>query len=241
VTDLELESSVENMSEINQIRNGMSVNISQLYFKYPDAVEYSLQDLSFDIETNEKVCLTGSNGSGKSTLLKLMTAFFEPERGSILYDGLSIKNYDTTHLRSLIAECISDDRIFNGSLLENLTVGRNINLEEVVEMMNHTGLNEFINNLPQGYDTQIGPQGKRLPGSVNQKIVLARNLLKRPRLLIVEDIFRNLEKQEKIEIFKYILSHSEKRTVIILSKDPDIIKLTDRIITMDDGHIASNK
>ncbi|MGB4958707.1 MAG: ATP-binding cassette domain-containing protein [Saprospiraceae bacterium] len=242
VTDLELESSVENMSEINQIRNGMSVKISQLYFKYPDAVEYSLQDLSFDIETNEKVCLTGSNGSGKSTLLKLMTAFFEPERGSILYDGLSIKNYDTTHLRSLIAECISDDRIFNGSLLENLTVGRKVDIEEVVEMMNHTGLNEFINNLPQGYDTQIGPQGKRLPGSVNQKIVLARNLLKRPRLLIVEDIFRNLEKTEKLEIFKYILSHSEKPTVIILSKDPDVMKLTDRIITMDDGHnIASNK
>lgn len=219
----------------------MSVSIHNLYFKYPDSVDYSLQDFNLDIKSNEKITLTGSNGSGKATLLKLMTAFFEPQRGNIIYDNIPIKNYDVTQLRSYIAECISEDRIFEGTLLENLTVGRDISQYKISEVLDNIGLTSFIHQLPQGYNTEIGPQGKRLPGSVTQKIILARNLLKEPRLMIVEDIFKNIEKKEKLLIFKYILQKNAERTVIVVSKDPDIMQLTDRIITLDDGKVVDTQ
>lgn len=238
VTDLKLEDSENRNIFTKQNLPGLIVSIHNLYFKYPDSNEYSLEGLNFDIDSNEKVCLTGTNGSGKATLLKLMTAFFEPNRGNIIYDHIPIKNYDITELRSFIAECISEDRIFNGTLLENLTVGRELEHQHIFEILDNIGLTSFIQQLPHGYNTEIGPQGKRLPGSVTQKIILARNLLKEPRLLIVEDIFKNIEKSEKLLIFKYILRKSANRTVIVLSKDPDIMNLTDKIITLDDGKVT---
>lgn len=241
VTDLELEKSAGHSNIVNEDQQGMSVSIHNLYFKYPDSVDYSLQDFNLDIKSNEKVTLTGSNGSGKATLLKLMTAFFEPQRGNIIYDNIPIKNYDITQLRSYIAECISEDRIFEGTLLENLTVGRDISQYKISEVLDNIGLTSFIHQLPQGYNTEIGPQGKRLPGSVTQKIILARNLLKEPRLMIVEDIFKNIEKKEKLLIFKYILQKNAERTVIVVSKDPDIMQLTDRIITLDDGKVVDTQ
>jgi ABC-type protease/lipase transport system fused ATPase/permease subunit len=97
----------------------------------------------------------------------------------------------------------------------------------------------FVQQLPDGYSTMIGPQGRRLPGSVAQKIILARNLIKNPRLLIVEDIFKNLERTEKLQLFKNILKSDFSRTVVVVSKDPEIMALTQKVITLKDG-IVSN-
>lgn len=239
VTDMDLENATPNAYLSVKNNEGLSVNIKQLFFKYPDDQDYNIRGLDLVINSNEKVCITGSNGSGKATLLKLMTAFFEPQKGTILYDDIPLKNFNIDELRGIIAECISEDRIFNGSLLENLTVGRNCSLDNISEILDHVGLTSFVQQLPEGYSTHIGPQGRRLPGSVSQKIILARNLLKNPRLLIVEDIFKNLEKYEKLDLFKKILDRSLPRTVVIVSKDPEIMKLTDKIITLDDGQVSN--
>lgn len=239
VMDLELENSdTPSMKDVNK-PEGLSVIVNQLYFKYPDDNEYSLKGLDLNIEANEKVCITGSNGSGKATLLKLMTAFFEPQRGTILYDNIPLKNYNIVELRSIIAECISDDRIFDGTLLENLTVGKNCKIENIREVLDQVGLTMFVQQLPDGYSTMIGPQGRRLPGSVAQKIILARNLIKNPRLLIVEDIFKNLERTEKLQLFKNILKSDFSRTVVVVSKDPEIMALTQKVITLKDGIVSS--
>ena len=239
VMDLELENSdTPSMKDVNR-PEGLSVMVNQLYFKYPDDNEYSLKGLNLNIEANEKVCITGSNGSGKATLLKLMTAFFEPQRGTILYDNIPLKNYNIVELRSIIAECISDDRIFDGTLLENLTVGKNYKFENIREVLDQVGLSMFVQQLPDGYSTMIGPQGRRLPGSVAQKIILARNLIKNPRLLIVEDIFKNLERTEKLQLFKNILKPDFSRTVVVVSKDTEIMALTQKVITLKDGIVSS--
>jgi ABC-type bacteriocin/lantibiotic exporter with double-glycine peptidase domain len=239
VMDMELENSdTPSMKDVNR-PEGLSVTVNQLYFKYPDENEYSLKGLNLNIEPNEKVCITGSNGSGKATLLKLMTAFFEPQRGTILYDNIPLKNYNVVELRSIIAECVSDDRIFDGTLLENLTVGRQCALENIREVLDQVGLTKFVQQSPDGYSTIIGPQGRRLSGSVAQKIILARNLIKKPRLLIVEDIFKNIERTEKLELFKNILNTSFPRTVVVVSKDPEIMALTQKVITLKDGIVSS--
>lgn len=238
VMDMELENTdTISLQDVNRAE-GLSVRVNNLYFKYPDDNDNSLKGLNLDINANESVCITGSNGSGKATLLKLMTAFFEPQRGTIVYDNIPLKSYNVTDLRSIIAECISEDRIFNGTLLENLTVGRNIPLENIGKILDLVGLSPFIEQLPDGYASNIGPQGRRLPGSVAQKIILARNLLKNPRLLIVEDIFKNLERKEKLDLFKTILETNKSKTIVIVSKDPDIMKLTDKVITLEHGEVS---
>ena len=238
VMDMELENTdTISLQDVNRAE-GLSVRVNNLYFKYPDDNDYSLKGLNLDINANESVCITGSNGSGKATLLKLMTAFFEPQRGTIVYDNIPLKSYNVSDLRSIIAECISEDRIFDGTLLENLTVGRNIPLENIGKILDLVGLSPFIEQLPDGYATNIGPQGRRLPGSVAQKIILARNLLKNPRLLIVEDIFKNLERKEKLDLFKTILETNKSKTIVIVSKDPDIMKLTDKVITLEHGEVS---
>ncbi|MFZ1526424.1 MAG: ABC transporter ATP-binding protein [Saprospiraceae bacterium] len=238
VMDMELENTdTISLQDVNRAE-GLSVRVNNLYFKYPDDNDNSLKGLNLDINANESVCITGSNGSGKATLLKLMTAFFEPQRGTIVYDNIPLKSYNVTDLRSIIAECISEDRIFDGTLLENLTVGRNIPLENIGKILDLVGLSPFIEQLPDGYATNIGPQGRRLPGSVAQKIILARNLLKNPRLLIVEDIFKNLERKEKLDLFKTVLETNKSKTIVIVSKDPDIMKLTDKVITLEHGEVS---
>ena len=238
VMDMELENTdTISLQDVNRAE-GLSVRVNNLYFKYPDDNDYSLKGLNLDINANESVCFTGSNGSGKATLLKLMTAFFEPQRGTIVYDNIPLKSYNVSDLRSIIAECISEDRIFDGTLLENLTVGRNIPLENIGKILDLVGLSPFIEQLPDGYASNIGPQGRRLPGSVAQKIILARNLLKNPRLLIVEDIFKNLERKEKLDLFKTILETNKSKTIVIVSKDPDIMKLTDKVITLEHGEVS---
>lgn len=238
VMDMDLENSdSSSIQDVNK-PEGLSVNINQLYFKYPDDNEYSLKGLNLNIDANERVCITGSNGSGKATLLKLMTAFFEPQRGTILYDNIPLKNFNVTELRSIIAECITQDRIFDGTLLENLTVGKQFKLEKIGEILNQVGLTSFVQQLPEGYSTKIGPQGRRLPGSISQKVILARNLLKNPRLLIIEDIFKNLERKEKLDLFKTVLDTNKSKTIVIVSKDPDIMKLTDKVITLEQGEVS---
>lgn len=238
VMDMELENTdTISLQDVNRAE-GLSVRVNNLYFKYPDDNDYSLKGLNLDINANESVCITGSNGSGKATLLKLMTAFFEPQRGTIVYDNIPLKSYNVSDLRSIIAECISEDRIFDGTLLENLTVGRNIPLENIGKILDLVGLSPFIEQLPDGYASNIGPQGRRLPGSVAQKIILARNLLKNPRLLIVEDIFKNLERKEKLDLFKTVLETNKSKTIVIVSKDPDIMKLTDKVITLEHGEVS---
>ena len=238
VMDMELENTdTISLQDVNRAE-GLSVRVNNLYFKYPDDNDNSLKGLNLDINANESVCITGSNGSGKATLLKLMTAFFEPQRGTIVYDNIPLKSYNVSDLRSIIAECISEDRIFDGTLLENLTVCRNIPLENIGKILDLVGLSPFIEQLPDGYASNIGPQGRRLPGSVAQKIILARNLLKNPRLLIVEDIFKNLERKEKLDLFKTILETNKSKTIVIVSKDPDIMKLTDKVITLEHGEVS---
>ncbi len=237
-TDLELENSKGGNILQNPKNGGLDIRIQNLHFKYSDKDEYIINGLNLEIKANEKVALTGSTGSGKATLIKLMTAFYEHQRGNIIYDNIPIRNYDMTELRSVIAVCISDDRIFEGTLMENLTVGREVSQDKISEVLENIGLTTFVNQLAEGFNEEVGPQGLRMPESIAQKIILARNLLKEPRLMIVEDIFNNLEKLEKIKIFKYILQKNEDRTVLVVSKDPDIIKLTERIIILNKGSVS---
>ena len=239
VTDLELEEDSGIEMDTTQ-NNGVAVTVKEVSFKYPDAQEYIIQNCNLEIAAGEKVCLTGEHGSGKSTLLSLMTAFYEPDQGTIAYDGLPIKNYNISLLRNQIAECISEDSIFAGTLLENLTLGKHIETDRVREVCQMLGLSDFLIESQAGLNTMLGPTGRKLSRSLTKKLILARSILKKPKLLIMDDFFSDLDNSEKEHLLECILSPVHPWTLIVNTSDPDLIKKFDRVIYMSKGNVVSD-
>lgn len=239
VTDLELEEDQGIEMDLSK-EAGVAVSVKDISFKYPDAHDYILKNCSVDIEAGEKVCLTGDHGSGKSTLLSLMAAFYEPDNGTIAYDGLPIKNYNVSVLRNLIAECIAEDSIFAGTLLENLTLGKSIDLERIKEVCEQVGLSEFLLESQNGFDTLLGPTGRKVSRSITKKIILARSILKKPRLLIVDEFFSDLDDEEKLKLIEYITAPELPWTLIVNTTDPFVIAKFDRVIHMSKGSVIAS-
>lgn len=217
--------------------HGMSLEIKDLTFSYPDENTNILNGLNMEISSGQVVSLVGTSGSGKATLLKLLTAFFKPNQGIIKYDDILISDYNVVQLRSILTECISDSNIFHGTLYQNLTLSNNSDITEVKNVLDIVNLKQYIDELPEGLHTVIGPQGKTLSGSFTQKVILARNLLKNPRFLIIEDIFKSLDRNEKIEIFSRILEQYKGTTILFITKDKYIHLMTEKTFYMKKGKI----
>jgi ABC-type bacteriocin/lantibiotic exporter with double-glycine peptidase domain len=239
VTDLPLENNEGKEIALSSVEKGIAISIKDVWFTYPEEPYPVLKGCSLEIPANESICITGSSGSGKTTLTQLLTAFYTPQLGTIHYNGIPVSNYNLTQLRTLIADCTPEDSLFEGTLLDNLTFGSPIPLDQITSLMEVLQLRDFLHSLPEGFQTNIGPQSRKLAGNTVQKLLLARNLLKQPRILIVEDIFTQLEKEEKVQIYKYILDEAHYRTNILLSKDPDIMALVNRTIIMKEGQVST--
>ena len=241
VTDLPLEETKPPLVNVSNESGGMSVEAANVKFRYPDSVSDTLSDVSFHLQSGEKAVLTGQNGAGKSTLTKILALFYETGSGALLYNGIPINNYSVNQLRQLISECIAEDRIFNGSVIDNITLGKPYEQAEIMEVLKTTCLDRFISSLPEGFFTQIGPQGIRLPASVNQKLILARNLFRKPKFLIIEDFFRNLVPEEKKQIMHEIFRKENPQTVLFITTDPEIIAMAGVRLHMESGKITQTQ
>lgn len=241
VTDLPLEETKPPLVNVSNESGGMSVEAANVKFRYPDSVSDTLSDVSFHLQSGEKAVLTGQNGAGKSTLTKILALFYETGSGALLYNGIPINNYSVNQLRQLISECIAEDKIFNGSVIDNITLGKPYEQAEIMEVLKTTCLDRFISSLPEGFFTQIGPQGIRLPASVNQKLILARNLFRKPKFLIIEDFFRNLVPEEKKQIMHEIFRKENPQTVLFITTDPEIIAMAGIRLHMESGKITQTQ
>ncbi len=194
LTDKPLEESGDYVPETdNSI--GMRLQVNNLNFGY-DKNRNVLQNLSFEVKAGEKICISGNYGSGKSTLLKVLTGTYQPYEGVITFDGISLPNYNKELLRLQTGILFDSLDIFEGTLLENITMGReDISVKYVMEMAAKVGLKDFIESLPEGFALQLHPTGKRLPGKIVTKILLLRALVGKPRLLLLEEPFLGLEEK----------------------------------------------
>ncbi len=197
---------------------GFGVEAQHLNFGY-DADKQVIKNVSFKIASGEKACVTGNDGSGKSTLLKLFTGVYKDFSGSLLINNIPIGNYDVHLLREHIGILFPQENIFNGTLWENITMGKPaIDKIYISELVSKTGLNTFLATSPFGYDTPLGPTGKRLPKNVIQKILLVRALAHKPKLLILEEPWLGIEEQYRHDIQQLLLQLKDT-TVIIASND----------------------
>ena len=235
VTDLPLESDMGTDIVLNKDKS-LSININKLSYRFNDSKEDMLKNIQLDIGAGDKICLSGSDGSGKSLLLQLIAGLYEGFSGTIVYNNIPLRNWPKAMLRARIGDSLSREDIFKGSLKENITLGKaGITLEALREVAAVTGLTDFVEALPEGYNTMLMPEGKNLPKSIRLKIMLARCLTGKPGLIMLEDNFNQLNDMDKEKLIDHLLS--KKWTVIAVSNDPAVAARFDKVAVLDGGQL----
>ncbi|GAB5416379.1 MAG: ATP-binding cassette domain-containing protein [Crocinitomicaceae bacterium] len=242
VTDLELDT--DGGIRLQDKTKGFDVNLHEVTFEYPEENKTVLNHVSLDIKAGERIVISGQNDSGKSTLLYLIGGLYSPSRGSIVMDRIPVKNYCPESLRSKIGGYLRDESLFEGTLLENITLGRdNANFDNVRWAVEALGLSKLINDLPLGYDTRILPQGRQFSKSTTAKILIARSIVDRPRLLLLENSFSVFSKEDRLSILQFLMDHEHEWTVLLTSSQPvDGLKdLNYRQVVLSKGEIIDIK
>lgn len=241
VTDLPLEPEGGLSFEKIDTGKGIQLQVNDLYFKYEDARRPTLDQLSFSLAAGEKVALAGYNGSGKTTLIQLIAGLFSNFGGSISYNGFPIQNLDSARLRQYIGDHCSQENIFRGSLMDNISLGHpEVTLENVVWAADCAGLSEFVQRLPKGYQTVLLPEGKNIPQHIRSKILLARSIASHPRLLVLENMTGFMEQSDRDRIATLLTSQEHCWTLLASTDDPAFAAHCDRVIIMDAGKIVAD-
>lgn len=218
---------------------GIKLEMKEVSFSYTGETNI-LQNISLKIEANEKVCISGKDSSGKSTLLKLMTGSYTDFNGSILVDDIPLGNYNLSSLRGQTGVLMSQQDIFQGTLLENIALGNPaITIDVVKEYAARTGLHDFITALKDGYDTMLDPTGKRLARNVVHRILLVRALVSKPRLLLLEEPWMNMSREHRSQILQ-LLNEIKNTTLVVVTNDEEFIQQCDKVIVMNENGSINN-
>ena len=198
-----------------------------------------LRNVTFRVSPGEKVLLAGPPGSGKSTILKLLVRFYDPDEGRILLDGRDIKEIDIDSLRASIALVPQEPFIFSGTIKDNILFGNpEASMEDIVRAAKAAKLHEFIESLPDKYDTLIGERGITLSGGQRQRLAIARALVRDPKILLLDDPVSNLDAETERRLVKDLKDILKGRTSLIVSQRPSLISLADRVVVLESGRIV---
>lgn len=239
VTDLPIEEIKGIKLEDMPLRGGLGIQVQNLQYRYPGGASAALQNISFSIKPSERICLAGYNNSGKSTLVSLLLGLYSSYEGSIVYNGVSLRDLHIGSLRSLIGDNISKEQVFDGTLLENLTLGQELPLQDVLWATDLVGLNQFVHELPEGLQSYLVGGSQRLPSSIARKIIMARSLVQHPKFLIIDDFWVGMSKKEKMNLMRILTGKRFEWTMFIVSNDPDVMELCDRTLLLQDGKMVA--
>ena len=199
-----------------------------------------LHDLDLALAPGTTVALIGRTGSGKTTLTSLVPRFYDPQAGSVTLDGVDVRDLRLSDLRGAIATVAEDTFLFSTSVAGNIAYGvPGATREDVVEAAHKAQAHEFIEALPDGYDTIVGERGLTLSGGQRQRISIARALLVDPRVLILDDATASVDATTESRIRLALQTVMEGRTTIIIAHRLSTIALADEIVVLDDGRVAA--
>jgi ABC-type bacteriocin/lantibiotic exporter with double-glycine peptidase domain len=219
---------------------GFALEVRNVSYTFPDQ-GVGLRDINLSVMPGERVCISGPGGSGKTVLTNILTGLYANFQGSVTLDGYSLRDLDLTHLREKIAKNISVEDLFDGTILDNLSVGNShTSAEQVLWALQKVGLADTINSLPEGLSTHLLSGGKGLPDTMIQKLILSRCIAKKPKLMVLNDFFIGLPRSEKLAIIQTIIDPSNPWTLIAVSNDPMIMSACDRVIVLDQGRIQGS-
>ena len=218
-----------------------SIEFDHVWFKYKkEAKEYVLSDVSFNIEAGQTIGIIGQTGSAKTTLVSLIPRLYDATKGTVRIDGIDVKKYPMRHLRDAIAVVLQKNTLFSGSLLSNLYWGNeNASTEEINEACHIACVDEFLDRLPQGYDTDMGQGGVNVSGGQKQRICIARAILKKPKVLILDDSTSAVDTATEAKIREGLAKKLPDMTKIVIAQRISSVKHADQIIILDRGKVAA--
>ena len=218
-----------------------SIEFDHVWFKYKkEAKEYVLSDVSFNIEAGQTIGIIGQTGSAKTTLVSLIPRLYDATKGTVRIDGIDVKKYPMIHLRDAIAVVLQKNTLFSGSLLSNLYWGNeNASMEEINEACHIACVDEFLDRLPQGYDTDMGQGGVNVSGGQKQRICIARAILKKPKVLILDDSTSAVDTATEAKIREGLAKKLPDMTKIVIAQRISSVKHADQIIILDRGKVAA--
>lgn len=227
--------------EVTNIENGEkgTVEFKHVYFKYPDADEYLLEDISFKANKGETVAFIGSTGSGKSTLINLVPRFYDATKGEVLIDGVNVKEYKEEFLHSKIGYVPQKAVMFNGTVYSNVAYGKKPNgsysLEKVKEAIKVAQAKEFVEKMDEGYNSHMAQGGTNVSGGQKQRLAIARAIAKDPEIYIFDDSFSALDYKTDAVLRRELKSYTKDATSLIVAQRIGTIMNADKIIVLDNG------
>lgn len=226
----------EGVSTIEE--NKGTVEFKNVSFKYPDAEEYVLKDISFKVNKGETIAFIGSTGSGKSTLINLIPRFFDATEGEVLVDGEDVKQYKIKELNKKLGYVPQKGYLFSGTIKSNLLYGNKNATEEELDLCLKISQANFVKKLEGGIDYEIAQGGTNVSGGQRQRLSIARALVKKPEILIFDDSFSALDYKTDKNLRKALKKHTKDATKIIVAQRIGTIIDADKIVVLDEGKMV---
>ena len=224
---------------IKDVAFNESVTFDHVFFQYDDGDVQVLQDISFSLNKGSVVALVGVSGAGKSTTADLIPRFFEPTEGAVQLDGVDIRKFKTRALRQLMGIVTQETILFNDTISGNIAYGKkDIPIEKIRKAAAAANALEFIDKLPEGFDTIIGEKGVRLSGGQRQRLAIARALFKDPPILILDEATSSLDIESEKKVQEAMDRLMKDRTVLVIAHRLSTIVNADNIIVLDGGKIV---
>jgi ATP-binding cassette subfamily B protein len=216
------------------------IELRNVSFAYADE-RPALSDVSIAIPTGSRLALTGPSGAGKSTLSALVARFYDPTHGSVLIDGRDARDCSLRWLRDQVAVVLQDTVLFSGSVRENIAYGTDATPAQIVDAAKAAAAHDFIQSLPEGYDTELGPQGAGLSGGQRQRIGIARTLLRDPPVIILDEPTTSLDRDSEDAVLEGLDRLMRGRTCLLITHSPRLARTADRILELDHGRIVQSE
>ncbi|WP_340074186.1 peptidase domain-containing ABC transporter [Leptobacterium sp. I13] len=219
-----------------------TVELEHVTYTIPDGDRNILDDISLTISKNARILIQGPGSSGKSTLLRLIAGLIEPTLGNIYINNTALKGINLNYYRSHLGQSLSEESPFEGTIIDNITFGdTSISKEAIDNAIEKTGLTTFIKQQPKGLKTILYPEGRQIPYTISKKIVLARSIVRNPKLLILKDPLDQFEEKEATEIINFLTDKTNSWALVVVSQNPKWATKSDMIIKMNNGKIIEKK
>jgi ABC-type bacteriocin/lantibiotic exporter with double-glycine peptidase domain len=219
-----------------------NVELKDIEYYVPGTQKKIINNLSLQITPGCTILIEGDSGSGKSTLLRLIAGILEPDAGNIYINNVSLRSIELNYYRSHLGQSLAEESPFEGSILDNIAFGdTSVKEEDVYWAIDKTGLTEFVKEQPYGLKTMLYPEGQQIPYVTTKKIVLARSIVRRPRLLILKDPLDHFNPEEANQIIDFLSDRANPWALVVVSHNPGWKNRCTRIITMNNGGIIKEK
>lgn len=239
ITDLKIENTATTPSDI--CYSDITLEVENLYYKFQDSDHFVLEAINLKLEPSEKLLINGKNGSGKTTLMRILSGLLKPTTGSFFINDDTYRKINLDQYRSQISVIINGETPFEGTILENITFNNPLITQENLKWaIDSVKLGDFIKSLPNGLETKIYPEGKQLSSSDAQKILLARSIVSKPKILFLEEPFDKMDKETANEMIEFLTNATQKWAIVITSKNDYWQEKCNRIIQMKKGKIAND-